>query len=52
MIGKHLPETRKLPYEAIYQKFHLKIHVLGILLLPSTHHIGFRISTKVFSTHL
>jgi hypothetical protein len=34
---KHLRKTKKLPYEATYQKFHSRIHVLGILLLPSTH---------------
>jgi hypothetical protein len=36
-MGKHLPKTKKLPYETIYQKFHSRIHVLGISLLPSTH---------------
>jgi hypothetical protein len=36
-MGKHLLETRKSPCEATYQKFHPRIHVLEILLLPSTH---------------
>jgi hypothetical protein len=36
-MGKHFHETKKLPCEATYQKFYLKIHVLEILLLPLTH---------------
>jgi len=50
-MGKHLPETKKSHCEATYQKFHSKIFVLGILLLPSTHHIGSKIPTKIPSGH-
>jgi len=38
-MGKHLLDTKKLPCEDTYQKFHSKIHDLGILLFPSTHHL-------------
>jgi hypothetical protein len=51
-MGKHLFETKKLFCEAIYQKFHSRIHVLEILLLPSTHRISSKVSTKIPSTHL
>jgi len=51
-MGKHLLEIRKSPCEATYQKFHLKIHVLGILFLPSTHLIGSKILAKIPFAHL
>jgi hypothetical protein len=51
-MGNHLPDTKKSPCEAIYQKFHSRIHVLEILLLPSTHQIGSKVSTMIPSTHL
>ncbi len=47
-MGKHLFEAIKLPCEAIYQKFHLKTHVVGILLFLSTHWIGSRASRWTF----
>jgi hypothetical protein len=50
-MGKHLPKTKKFPCEATYQNFHSRIHVLEILLFPSTHHIGSRVSTKIPSIH-
>jgi hypothetical protein len=50
-MGKHLPETKKLFYEATYQKFHMIIHILEILLIPSTRQIGSKVSTKIPSTH-
>jgi hypothetical protein len=46
-MGNHLLKTRKLPYEATYQKFHPKILVLGIMLFPSTNQIGSKVSTKI-----
>ncbi len=51
-MGNDLLKTKKWPCEATYQKFHLKILVLGISLLPSTLWIGSRVSTKTPSTHL
>jgi len=51
-MGKDLIETRKWPCEATYQKFHPRILVLGVSLLPSTFWIGFRVSTKIPSSHL
>jgi hypothetical protein len=46
-MGKHSFKIKKSPFEATYQKFHPKILVLGILLLPPTHQIGSRVSTKI-----
>jgi abortive infection bacteriophage resistance protein len=50
-MTKHLPKTRKSLSEITYQKFHLRIHVLEILLLPTTHWISFKISTKIHIAH-
>jgi len=51
-MGKDLPEIRKWPCEATYQKFHPRILVLGISLLLSTLRIGSKVSTKTPSAHL
>jgi len=50
-MGKHLPKTKKLPCETTFQKFHLRIYVLEILLFPSKHRISSRISTKIPFAH-
>jgi hypothetical protein len=50
-MGKHLPKTKRSPCEITYQKFHPRIHVLEILLFPSTHWIGSRVSTMTASAH-
>jgi hypothetical protein len=51
-MGKDLPKTKKWPCEVTYQKFHSRILVLGISLLPSALWIGSTISTKIPSAHL
>jgi len=51
-MGKQLPDTKKLPCGATYQKFHPRILVLGISLLPLAHQIGSKVSTKIPSIHL
>ncbi len=47
-MGKHLLETQKFFCEATYQKFHLRIYVLEILLLLSTHRIGSSFNQNTF----
>jgi hypothetical protein len=50
-MGKGLPETKKLPCGTTYQKFHMKILVLGISLLLLVHQIGSKVSNKILFAH-
>ncbi len=51
-MGKQLLQTKKLPCGDTYQKFHLKILVLGISLLPPAHQIGSKVLAKIPYAHL